>query len=35
VQATRLDDNLQQVMFGVGWGLRRDRNGSDDDNDND
>jgi hypothetical protein len=30
VQATRFDDNLQQLMFGVGWGLRRDR---DDDND--
>lgn len=25
VQATRFDDNLRQVMFGVGWGLRRDR----------
>jgi hypothetical protein len=27
VQATRFDDNLQQLMFGVGWGLRRDRDG--------
>ena len=25
VQATRFDDNLQQLMFGVGWGLRRNR----------
>jgi hypothetical protein len=25
LQATRFDDNLQQLMFGVGWGLRRDR----------
>ena len=25
VQATRFDDNLRQVMFGVGWGLARDR----------
>lgn len=24
LQATRFDDNLQQLMFGVGWGLRRD-----------
>jgi hypothetical protein len=29
VQATRFDDNLQQLMFGVGWGLRRDRNDND------
>lgn len=28
LQATRFDDNLQQLMLGVGWGLRRDpRNG--------
>jgi hypothetical protein len=25
VQATRFDDNLRQIMFGVGWGLRRER----------
>jgi hypothetical protein len=25
VQATRFDDNLRQLMVGVGWGLRRDR----------
>lgn len=25
LQATRFDDNLRQVMLGVGWGLRRDR----------
>jgi hypothetical protein len=25
VQATRFDDNLKQIMFGVGWGLRRER----------
>ena len=24
VQAMRFDDNLQQLMFGVGWGLRRE-----------
>jgi hypothetical protein len=27
VQATRFDDNLQQLMIGVGWGLRRNRDG--------
>jgi hypothetical protein len=34
LQATRFDDNLQQLMFGVGWGLRREgenRNGRDND----
>lgn len=25
LQAARFDDNLHQLMFGVGWGLRRDR----------
>jgi hypothetical protein len=25
VQATRFDDNLRQIMFGVGWGLRKER----------
>jgi Outer membrane protein beta-barrel domain len=25
LQATRFDDNLRQLMFGVGWGLRADR----------
>jgi hypothetical protein len=30
VQAARFDDNLRQVMFGVGWGLRRDRDADDD-----
>jgi hypothetical protein len=25
VQAARFDDNLRQLMFGVGWGLRRGR----------
>ena len=25
LQATRFDDNLRQLMFGVGWGLRPDR----------
>jgi hypothetical protein len=25
IQATRFDDNLRQLMFGVGWGLTRDR----------
>jgi hypothetical protein len=30
LQATRFDDNLQQLMFGVGWGLRRDRRNGDD-----
>ena len=29
LQATRFDDNLQQLMFGVGWGLRRDRRNDD------
>ncbi len=28
VQAMRFDDNLQQLMFGVGWGLRRERDES-------
>ena len=28
VQAVRFDDNLQQLMFGVGWGLRRERDES-------
>jgi hypothetical protein len=31
IQATRFDSNLQQLMLGVGWGLRRER--SDVDND--
>jgi hypothetical protein len=31
VQAARFDDNLQQLMFGVGWGLREDRHVSYDD----
>jgi hypothetical protein len=30
IQATRFDDNLRQLMFGVGWGLRRDRDERDD-----
>jgi hypothetical protein len=30
VQATRFDDNLRQLMVGVGWGLRRDRDRDDD-----
>jgi hypothetical protein len=30
VQATRFDDNLRQLMFGVGWGLTRDRSNADD-----
>jgi hypothetical protein len=25
IQGTRFDDNLRQLMFGVGWGLRPDR----------
>jgi hypothetical protein len=25
IQATRFDDNLRQLMFGVGWGLRDER----------
>jgi hypothetical protein len=29
VQATRFDDNLRQVMFGVGWGLTDDRTDAD------
>jgi hypothetical protein len=29
VQAARFDDNLQQLMFGVGWGLRRERDHDD------
>jgi hypothetical protein len=29
VQATRFDDNLQQLMLGVGWGLRRNRDAND------
>lgn len=29
VQATRFDDNLRQLMVGVGWGLRRDRDRDD------
>jgi hypothetical protein len=29
LQATRFDDNLQQLMLGVGWGLRRDRENND------
>jgi hypothetical protein len=28
VQATRFDDNLRQIMFGVGWGLRKERHDS-------
>lgn len=28
IQATRFDDNLRQLMFGVGWGLRKDRHTS-------
>ncbi len=24
LQGTRFDDNLRQLMLGVGWGLRRD-----------
>lgn len=30
VQASRFDDNLRQIMFGVGWGLRKDRHTSND-----
>jgi hypothetical protein len=30
LQATRFDSNLQQLMLGVGWGLRRDRDDFDD-----
>jgi hypothetical protein len=29
VQGTRFDDNLRQLMFGVGWGLRPDRTAED------
>jgi hypothetical protein len=29
IQATRFDDNLRQLMFGVGWGLRPDRTNED------
>jgi hypothetical protein len=28
VQATRFDDNLRQLMVGVGWGLRKERHSS-------
>ena len=30
VQGVRFDDNLRQLMVGVGWGLRRGRNDNDD-----
>jgi hypothetical protein len=33
VQATRFDDNLTQLMFGVGWGLRDEETDDDDDDD--